>query len=305
MTTVIPPAPYVGRFAPSPTGPLHFGSLVAALASCLDARTHGGQWRLRLEDVDRPRCTAKAADQILRTLEAYGFGWDGPVSNQSSREQRYQMLLDRLIAEHRAYPCACSRRELADSAIGDDGAPIYPGTCRAGLPPGKQGRTWRLRVESATIAIDDALQGPLRQNLAQDVGDFILRRADGMFAYQLAVVADDADQGITHVIRGADLLGSTPRQHYLQICLGLPTPRYAHLPVAVNHLGEKLSKQTRAPALDSAQAGPTLIAALEFLGQQPPTGLERASVNEIWRWASAAWSLARVPKTLAVSVQNR
>lgn len=287
---------YVGRFAPSPTGPLHFGSLVAALGSCLDARANGGCWLLRMEDVDEPRCSKAAADEIMRALEACGFEWDGPVMVQSERKDRYRQMLDALRSAGRVYPCACTRRELVDSALAHDGAHIYPGTCREGLPAGKAARAWRLRVEAETVCFDDAIQGGVRQDLARDVGDFVLLRADGYFAYQLAVVVDDADQGITHVVRGADLLDSTPRQIFLQRCLSLATPVYAHLPVVVNAKGEKLSKQTLAAPIEQGNAVPALVQALDFLGQHPPPELMTASVGEIWQWGRAHWKLADVPQ---------
>ena len=289
---------YRGRFAPSPTGPLHFGSLVAALAGCLEARTHGGQWLVRMEDVDEPRCSADAAVGILRTLERLGFAWDDEVMVQSRRKERYRELLETLKADRLAYPCACTRRELADSALAGDGAAIYPGTCRDGLPAGKAARAWRLKVGDAAAGFDDELQGRVSQRLGEEVGDFVLLRADGYFAYQLAVVADDADQGITHVVRGADLLDSTPRQIFLQSCLGLPAPAYAHLPVAVNAAGEKLSKQTRALAVDSLDSASVLSAALRFLGQAPPAGLP--DVAAVWAWAAEHWRLERVPRVRAL-----
>jgi glutamyl-Q tRNA(Asp) synthetase len=287
---------YRGRFAPSPTGPLHFGSLVAAAGSFLEARKRGGEWRLRIEDVDVPRCSQAAADEILRTLEACGFTWDGDVVWQSRRTAAYAVALERLKAEGRVFPCACTRRELADSAIAPDGAAIYPGTCREGLAAGRPARAWRLRVGDARIGFDDAIQGRIDSDLALDAGDFILLRADGLFAYQLAVVVDDAECGITHVVRGADLLASTARQIFLQQCLGLPTPGYAHLPVAVNAAGEKLSKQTRAAAVDAARPGPALFAAMEFLGQRPPAELSGAGPGELWAWAMRHWRLDRVPR---------
>lgn len=285
---------YIGRFAPSPTGPLHFGSLVAALGSCLEARRHGGRWLLRMEDVDEPRCSVAAADGILRTLEAFGFRWDGPVWVQSRRKDRYRAALDGLRAAGDAYACACTRRELADALPATDGAAIYPGTCRAGLPPGRSPRAWRLRVADHVVCFDDAIQGRRCQNLERDVGDFVLLRADGYFAYQLAVVVDDAEQGVTDVVRGADLIDSTPRQIYLQERLALPVPNYAHLPVAVNAAGEKLSKQTLAPPV--VAGSPAMVSALEFLGQRPPPELVRADLPEVWDWAFAHWSLARVPR---------
>lgn len=292
---------YRGRFAPSPTGPLHFGSLVAAVGSYLEARSRGGEWLLRIEDVDAPRCSAAAADAILRTLEACGFEWDGEPVWQSRRSEAYAAALERLKAAGMAFPCACTRRELADSALAPDGAAIYPGTCRAGLAEGREARAWRLRVGCARIGFDDAVQGRIESDLATEAGDFVLRRADGLFAYQLAVVVDDAEAAITHVVRGADLLLSTARQICLQQGLGVPTPAYAHLPVAVNATGEKLSKQTLAMALDSARPMPALHAALGFLGQQPPPDLARGTVAELWAWAGANWRLQRVPRGPALA----
>ena len=289
---------YRGRFAPSPTGPLHFGSLVAAVGSCLDARAHGGAWLVRMEDVDTERNVPGAADAILRTLEACGFEWDGAVLYQSRRGEAYAAALERLQAAGWAYGCACSRREIADSAGGlaVDGGLVYPGTCRAGLPPGRAARAWRLRVPDAEVGFDDRLQGRLAQVLARDVGDFVLRRADGPFAYQLAVAVDDEFQGISDVVRGADLIASTPRQIWLQRCLGYATPRYAHLPVATNAAGEKLSKQTRAPALVPGHEAADLVAALRFLGQPVPAELAEARAAEVWAWAFANWSFAAVPR---------
>lgn len=287
---------YRGRFAPSPTGPLHFGSLVAAVGSFLEARTRGGEWLLRMEDVDAPRCSRAAADEILRTLEACGFAWDGEVVWQSRRSDAYAAALEGLKAAGRVFACACTRKELADSAIAPDGATIYPGTCRQGLPAGREARAWRLRVGDARIGFDDAIQGRLDSDLAIEAGDFIVLRADGLFAYQLAVVVDDAAAGVTHVVRGADLLASTARQIVLQRCLGRPTPCYAHLPVALNAAGEKLSKQTRAAMLDVSQSGAALFAALEFLGQRPPAELSGASPDELWAWAMRHWQVDRVPR---------
>ncbi len=294
MNTLAPV--YRGRFAPSPTGPLHFGSLVAAAGSFLEARTRGGEWLLRMEDVDTPRCSRAAADEILRTLEACGLAWDGEVVWQSRRSDLYAAALERLKAAGRVFACACTRRELADSAIAPDGAAIYPGTCRQGLAADRPARAWRLRVGNACVSFDDAIQSRIVSDLAGEAGDFILLRADGLFAYQLAVVVDDAATGITHVVRGADLLASTARQIFLQQCLGLPTPCYVHLPVAVNAAGEKLSKQTRAAAVDAARPGPALFAALEFLGQRPPPELSGAGATELWAWAMSHWRLDRVPR---------
>ncbi|MBP9713320.1 MAG: tRNA glutamyl-Q(34) synthetase GluQRS [Sterolibacterium sp.] len=295
--------PYRGRFAPSPTGPLHFGSLVAAVGSYLDARAHGGHWFVRIEDLDRPRCQLAAADAILRLLDAYGFEWAGEVLYQSARDEIYRAAFEQLRATGQVYACACTRSELADSRItithpaarAADGALIYPGTCRHGLPAGRSARAWRLRVDEENIAFTDAVCGIIGQSLADEAGDFVLRRADGLYAYQLAVVVDDAAQGVTHVVRGADLLGSTPRQILLQHRLGLATPQYAHLPVVLDAHGEKLSKQTHAAPLVAQQAIPALLAALEFLGQQPPEELRSATRDALWQWAVAHWSMAGIP----------
>lgn len=297
-----PSAPYRGRFAPSPTGPLHFGSLVAALGSYLDVRAQGGEWLLRIEDVDAPRTVPGAETSILNTLEALGFTWDGPVVRQSERLDVYHGALVRLQAEGLVYPCACTRSEIAarTSEASVDGGLLYPGTCRAGLPAGVAARAWRLRVPDREFAFVDRVQGAHRQNLEREVGDFILLRADGQYAYQLAVVVDDALQGVNAVVRGVDLLDSTPRQMWLQECLGVPTPTYAHLPVAVNAAGEKLSKQTRAPAVDPRQGSRVLAEVMRFLGFDVPAGLRQAPLPEFWVWAQAAWSVAGVPKVRAI-----
>ena len=287
---------YRGRYAPSPTGPLHFGSLVAAVGSYLEAKSRGGLWLLRMEDLDPPREQPGAADAILRTLDACGMGWDGKPLYQSRRKEAYRAALARLEAQGLVYACGCSRREIADSGLGPDGALIYPGTCRNGLAPGKTPRAIRVRVDHEPIEFEDALQGPIRQDLAAEVGDFVLLRADGLHAYQLAVVVDDAEQGITDVVRGADLLDSTPRQIYLQRLLGLRIPRYLHLPAAVNTAGEKLSKQTRAAPVDERDPVPALAQAMEFLGQAPPAQLCRAPLAEFWRWALAHWDAQRIPR---------
>lgn len=275
---------YRGRFAPSPTGPLHFGSLVAAAASYLDARAAGGEWLVRMEDVDKPRERPGAADAILRTLEAYGFEWDGEVARQSARSEAYGAALEELKRRGLAYPCGCSRKETGGSR--------YPGTCRNGLKPGRAPRAWRVRADEAPRWFEDRLFG--RCEDGADGDDFIVLRADGLFAYQLAVVVDDHWQGITDVVRGADLLDSTPRQILLQRALGYATPRYLHVPVAVDARGDKLSKQTRAAPLDDANPLPSLLKALTFLGQQPPP--QPAAVGEVWRWAIARWEPRAIPK---------
>jgi len=302
------PAPfpdlYRGRFAPSPTGPLHFGSLVAAVGSYLDARAAGGQWLLRIEDIDAPRNVPGAVEAIVATLAALGFEWDGAIVRQSSRIERYREVLDALCRQGDAYPCGCSRREIADSRSGPsvDGGLVYPGTCRDGLPPGRSPRAWRLRVPDARIAFEDRVQGVLGQVLARDVGDFVLLRADGLFAYQLAAVVDDADAGITDIVRGADLIDSTPRQIWLQRCLGVSTPRHAHLPVATNAAGEKLSKQTLAPAIDAGGGVSLLVEAMRFLGQSVPDDAGYLSLSEFWPWAVAHWRLAAVPRLRGIAV---
>jgi glutamyl-Q tRNA(Asp) synthetase len=287
---------HTGRFAPSPTGPLHCGSLVAAVASFLEAKIRAGRWLVRLEDLDPPRTARGAADDILHTLEACGMHGDGAVLRQSTRATVYRAAFEQLRARGLVYPCACSRREIADSAVSGIEGPVYPGTCRDGLAPGKTPRAWRIDTRGAHIRFDDAIQGPVEQNLETDIGDFVLLRADQVYAYQLAVVIDDAEQGITDIVRGADLLDSTPRQIYLQRLLNLPTPRYAHLPVVVNARGEKLSKQTLAAPIDAAQPLTALLAALRFLGQRPPDALANASISEFWDWAIENWRLADVPR---------
>jgi glutamyl-Q tRNA(Asp) synthetase len=279
---------YVGRFAPSPTGPLHFGSLVAALASYMEARSAKGKWLLRMEDLDKPREQPGAADAILRTLEALGLHWDGAVEYQSRRVARYRAAMDQLT--NHTYPCGCTRSEMADSALAIDGARVYSGTCRGGLPAGKTVRSVRVRA-AGDIRFTDRVQGDQSQALERDVGDFVLCRADGQFAYQLAVVVDDADQGVTDVVRGADLLDSTARQIHLQRLLGYPTPRYFHVPVAVNAGGEKLSKQTGAEPVADAQRGVAQRRAFAFLGQAATDDLAEGLRN---------WDAARIPRRRAL-----
>lgn len=237
---------YRGRFAPSPTGPLHFGSLATAVGSYLEARTQDGIWLVRMEDLDTQREQPGAADQILRALELHGLAWDGPVMYQSHRQEAYEAALCTFKALGMVYPCACSRKEISDSATQGIEGPVYPGTCRKGLN-GREPRAWRIRTTAEEIAFEDQLQGRQCQVLERDIGDFVLKRADGIFAYQLAVVVDDAAQNITHIVRGADLLDSTPRQIWLQRQLSLPLPRYAHLPVAVNARGETLQADAGRP----------------------------------------------------------
>jgi len=288
-----PSGGYVGRFAPSPTGPLHAGSLVAALASYLDARAHGGTWLIRIEDIDEGRSVPGAAEEILDLLARLGMTSDREVVWQSRRKHLYQAAYDRLAGH--VYPCGCNRREIADSRLGvaPDGAAIYPGTCRHGLAPGRSPRSLRLRVPEAgadVITFRDRFAGAVSQRLASESGDIVLKRADGYWAYQLAVVVDDADQGVTEVVRGADLLDSTPRQIFLQRLLHVPTPRYLHVPVVRNENGEKLSKQTGALAVrpgDAAGAVAALRQAAGFLGLDLPPA---DSPDAFWRAAVPAWA---------------
>jgi glutamyl-Q tRNA(Asp) synthetase len=285
---------YVGRFAPSPTGPLHFGSLIAAVASYLEAKIHGGQWLLRIEDIDLPRVMPGATSLILQSLEDFGFAWDGDVLYQSQRTPYYQAAFDDLLQRDLVYPCSCSRKEIADSAShGIDGL-VYPGTCRQHAPKAGHPTAWRIKTNENTLHFNDAIQGYQEQHLIHDIGDFVLKRVDGLFAYQLAVVVDDAWQNVTHIVRGADLLNSTSRQIYMQRLLAYAEPQYAHLPLAVNAQGEKLSKQTLATPLDAAKAHQALWQALNFLGQQPPQVLVDASIHEIWDWALHNWQFAKV-----------
>lgn len=281
---------YIGRFAPSPTGPLHAGSMLAALASWLDARAAGGEWHLRIEDLDGPRCSQAAERAILDTLAGWGLHHDGPLIRQSERTDAYEAALHRLTPH--VYPCACTRREIADSSLRGVDGPVYPGTCRNGLQ-GRVARAVRARVGDAAITLSDRLQGEIRQNLEFDTGDFVVRRADGPFAYQLAVVVDDAELAVTDVVRGADLLDSTPRQVHLQRLLGLPTPRYLHLPVLVDAATEKLSKQTLAKPVSSDDADDLLDPLLACLGQ--PAAPAGPLASRLQR-AVARWSPERLPR---------
>ena len=250
-----------------------------------------------MEDLDVPRCMPGAADDILHTLEAFRLHWDGEVLYQSQRTTAYEEALQRLKDIGAVYPCCCTRKEIADSALHGIEGQIYPGTCRNGIPAGRAGRAWRVRTNNAPIEFDDALQGHLTQHLETEIGDFVVKRADGLFAYQLAVVTDDAFQGITHIVRGADLLSSTPRQIYLQRLLGLTTPAYMHLPVAVNAQGEKLSKQTLAAPVNSNDPADALLRTLVFLRQQPSAELASCKPEEILDWAIAHWDRDRLEKT--------
>lgn len=293
---------YVGRFAPSPTGPLHFGSLVAAVASYCDAKANHGRWLVRMEDVDKPREMQGAADDILHTLHAFGFEWDGKVVYQSQRNALYQQAFQQLLDKKLVYPCSCSRKEIADSATHGIEGLVYAGTCRAGMLQHKTQHAWRVSVTDETLSFNDAIQGQQSQLLSRDIGDFVLKRADGLFAYQLAVVVDDADQQITHIVRGADLLNSTPRQIYLQQLLEFAQPHYAHIPLAVNSDGEKLSKQNLALPINKEHAPQLIFEALLFLGQNPPPTLKQNSLPEIWQWAIQNWQLSKISRSLSINI---
>jgi len=296
---------YVGRFAPSPTGPLHFGSLVAAVASFCEAKANQGRWLVRMEDLDKPREIKGAADTILHQLEAFGFEWDDTVVYQSQRSALYADALDQLNRKQLIYPCTCTRKEIADSSttFGIDGR-IYPKTCLHHPIKPDTAMAWRIQTHNNVISFDDGIQQLIQQNIGLDVGDFILKRADGLFAYQLAVVVDDAAQGITHIVRGADLLDSTPRQIYLQLQLDFSTPKYAHVPVAANANNEKLSKQTLAKPIEVSTASELLYDALCFLGQQPPATIKNAPLNTIWQWALEHWAMSAIPQTKQIIIAN-
>lgn len=284
---------YRGRFAPSPTGPLHFGSLLAAMASYADARACGGSWLVRMEDIDRPREVPGAAANILKTLKSLGLEWDEPIVYQRDRTEAYAVALASLTRQGRTYPCGCSRAEIARHGRPGPEGPVYPGTCRHGLPPGRQPRSLRIKTDAHPLRFTDRIQGEQTQSVRDSVGDFVLRRADGIHAYQLAVVVDDAWQGITHVVRGADLLGSTPRQILLQRALGAAQPSYAHIPLMLDEQGRKLSKSLASAPVDAADPLPALHRAWTCLGQTPLGHV--GSPAEFWRRAIATWRIDEVP----------
>lgn len=293
---------YIGRFAPSPTGPLHFGSLISAVASYLEAYKHRGTWLIRMDDLDTPRIQPGAADKILSTLENFGFEWHGDVMYQSKRSDAYKSAFETLTKSALVYPCSCSRKEIADSAShGIDGF-VYPNTCRLKVAHHGKSYAWRIKTEDSCIQTNDQIQGLISQNLSTDIGDFVLKRADGLFTYQLATVVDDWFQGVTHIVRGSDLLTSTPRQIYLQNKLQLPQLNYAHIPVATNAKGEKLSKQTLASSLILEKKVMLLYQALFFLGQNPPPTLQHEPISHIWQWAQSNWELGNVPKQNAIEI---
>lgn len=282
-------AVYTGRFAPSPTGPLHFGSLLAATASYLEAGARKGRWILRIEDIDPPREQSGAADAIVAALDAYGFQWEGSVRYQSRSTPLHREAVARLIDAAETYRCGCSRQALAGAPRGPLG-PIYPGTCRAAGTRSKRTAV-RVRTDNQPVSFSDLLQGPQAMHLEAESGDFVIERKDRLIAYHLAVVVDDCEQEISQIVRGVDLLDSTPRQIYLQRLLGYPTPQYAHIPVAVDSRHQKLSKTTGATALPLHRPGPTLVAALRALQQAPPDDLAAAGVATIWEWAMEHWAL--------------
>jgi len=289
-----PPGRYRGRFAPSPTGALHFGSLVAAVAGYLDARHHDGEWLVRLEDLDPPRVQPGAAADILRTLEALGLEWDGPVERQSERFDDYRDAVAELLRYRMAYHCSCSRREVAEGGRSGTEGPVYPGTCRPGPSKPAEPLAVRLLTHDEPIEFTDRIQQRYSQRVLSTVGDFIIRRRDGLYAYQLAVVLDDAWQDITHVVRGADLLPSTPRQIHLQRLLGLACPVYAHVPLVMSADGRKLSKRDGAHPVAASDPLPALSAALRFLGQGVP---DTGDLTEFWPQAIEAWDVTKVPCT--------
>ncbi|MDH3343126.1 MAG: tRNA glutamyl-Q(34) synthetase GluQRS [Gammaproteobacteria bacterium] len=280
---------YRGRFAPSPTGELHFGTLLAAVGSYLQARSLHGEWLMRIEDVDTTRRVAGADDVLLRALESFGFEWDGGEVYQSQRSEIYEVALATLNDKDLIYPCTCSRKQLA-------GESVYAGHCRHRRLPLKEEYALRLRVPNEIIAFDDQVIGQYQQQLASECGDFVIKRRDGLFAYQLAVVVDDAEQGITEVVRGVDLLDSTPRQIYLQQQLGYAQPNYLHLPLLLDEHGQKLGKSTGAATLDLSQPVKHLYTALELLGQQPPAELASDSLELLWQWAIEHWDIQRIPQ---------
>jgi glutamyl-Q tRNA(Asp) synthetase len=297
MNTPKRPITYRGRFAPSPTGPLHFGSLIAALGSYLQARQAHGQWLVRIEDLDPPRAVPGATDNILRTLEAFGFEWDEAVLLQSTRTAAYEHALDKLSTQGLSYPCSCTRSELQAlnvSVTGSSEELHYPGRCRQGPLRSHDSYAWRFRVPDKPICFEDRLQGTHCLNLQDSTGDFVIKRRDGWLAYQLAVVVDDAEQDITEVVRGADLLLNTPRQIALQQALGMLTPTYVHLPLAVDAQGQKLAKSSAAAPVNIDDAARTVWRALRFLRQPIPDELQTAALPTLWSWAIEHWDVSRL-----------
>lgn len=298
------PHPYRGRFAPSPSGPLHLGSLITAAGSYLQAKSQQGEWLVRIDDIDPPREEAGASDAILTSLEHFGFEWDGPVTYQSSRHAIYHDALNSLQAMGKIYPCACSRKIITQAQAELPNNNIYPATCRHGLAKGQSGRMLRMNTQGIMIEFEDRIQGQCHYPLETDIGDYVVLRAGGLFAYQLATGVDDAQQGITEVVRGSDLLDSTPCQILIQQSLGLSTPIYAHLPVALNEYGQKLSKQHHATPLNADQAPAQLWQALNFLGQGPPKDLCKETLMTLWQWALQNWQVSKIPKQQTIHLSD-
>ena len=294
--------PYRGRFAPSPTGPLHFGSLVAATGSYLQAKQHNGEWLLRIDDIDPPREQKDAATSILKTLESFGFEWDSDILYQSNRSNRYQEAVDDLIDQQLAYYCNCSRASIIKKSGQTSNKIIYPGYCRDKSLNKSSDTSVRLRSSNEPISFNDLIQGKQNFNLEHTVGDFILQRRDRLYSYHLASGIDDVEQNITEVIRGADLLGCTPCHIYVQRSLNLSTPHYHHLPIAVDKSGQKLSKQTHAEPINAKNAVVLLYKTLKFLGQMPPLDLIDADLKDIWSWAIYHWRLDLIPKNTHITV---
>lgn len=288
---------YRGRFAPSPTGPLHFGSLVCAVASYLQAKSQGGEWLVRIENIDPPREPEGAADDILRTLEAYALYWDKQVLYQSTRSEAYEEALLHLNRQKLTYPCTCSRKQIRESA-NPANINIYPETCR-GKVFTRSPHAIRVQTEFQEISLNDSIQGIYSQNIREHVGDFVVKRVDGYYAYQLAVVIDDAEQNITEIVRGSDLLDNTPRQIYLQQLLDYPQPKYVHIPIATKN-GDKMSKQTNAPPIKLRDPVETGVQVLRFLGQTIPDQWQWANIEELWRWAIPHWDLSTVPRVFSL-----
>ena len=281
---------YIGRFAPSPTGPLHFGSLVAALASFLDARANNGNWLMRIEDLDPPREPQGSAQLILQQLLDLGLSWDGEVLYQSSRLNAYEEVLQQLQDEGLAYPCDCTRPQI--KAMGN----VYDGSCRSRISAPAKPYALRLKTDARELGFDDTIQGRIVQQLEAQLGDFVVRRKDGLFAYQLAVVVDDEFQNISHVARGWDLLDSTPRQIYLQQLLNYRSRHYSHIPIVVDELGQKLSKQAFATSIRTDRAAELIFQGLNFLGQSPVDEIKKESPESQLQWAIENWNIQRVPK---------
>lgn len=290
---------YIGRFAPSPTGPVHFGTLIAAVGSYLQAKKNRGDWLIRIEDVDTTRAIKGADTDILNTLESFGFEWDGKIIYQSDQIEHYQYALDLLSAQTLVFPCVCSRKKLAES-----NTDIYAGTCRQRRLPEDKPHALRVLANDTTIEFNDLVMGNRSQNILRQCGDFVIRRRDRLFAYQLAVVVDDAMQNISEIVRGADLLDSTPQQIYLQQQLNYNTPGYCHLPLVVDATGNKISKSEGATKVDTDQKEKLLIKVLSFLGQNPPASLALSSINDIWLWAIEHWQIEQIPKKQKQTIQT-